>query len=64
MKEIVAAPIGLIINHYSIAIKEMEVDEVEPRSHHRARYIDVAFCVIDEESGDEFYSLANTYSLN
>ena len=64
MKEFVAPPIGLIINHYSIVITAGEGEDEERSATQHARFIEVAFCLVDEESDDEFYSLANTYSLN
>jgi hypothetical protein len=64
MDEVIATPIGLIINHYSVAIREREAQEMESELPRLAQFIDIAFCVIDPESGDEFYSLATTYSMN
>ena len=55
----------MIINHYDVVIAEMvEVECNEDEMKQRARFIDIAFCVVDPETGDEFYSLANTYSMN
>ena len=64
MKEFVAPPIGLIINHYSIVITAGEGEDEERSAIQHARFIEVAFCLVDKDTDGEFYSLANTYSMN
>ena len=64
MREIIGTPIDLVINLYSMAFKVGEGAEEEFIASEFARFIDIAFCLIDVETGDEFYTEPITYSMN
>jgi len=64
MREFIATPVGLIINHYNVAVSARKGQDEEWTAPQHAKFIEVAFCLIDEETDDEFYSLASTYSMN
>lgn len=64
MSELAAKPTGFIINHYHMVVSVEEEDGKRVEAIQKAKFIEVAFCITDEETGDEFYSLANTYSMN
>jgi hypothetical protein len=64
MSKLVAKPTGFIINHYNMVVSVEEDDGRRVETIQKAKFIEVAFCITDEETGDEFYSLANTYSMN
>ncbi len=64
MREIIGTPVDLVINSYTMAFKVGEDAEGEFIVSELARFIDVAFCLIDEETGEEFYTEPITYSKN
>ena len=64
MREFIGTPIGLIINHYSEVVSVLVDPESKKATIHQAKFIEIAFCVVDDETGEEFYSIANTYSMN
>ncbi len=64
MKEFIAIPIDLIINSYSVAFRVEEGEEQEFKPSEFAKFIDIVFCFIDEESGEEIYADPITYSMN
>ena len=63
MEAFIAPPIGLIINHYNITIKKGDDDEAHAAPQ-QAKFIEMAYCLMGEDGEDEFYSPANTYSMN
>ena len=64
MRDIIGTPVDLVINSYSIAFKFGEGAEKELIASEYARFVEVAFCLIDEETGEEFYTEPITYSMN
>jgi hypothetical protein len=64
MRKILGTPVDLVINLYTMAFKVGEDAEEEFIASEFARFIDVAFCLIDKETGEEFYSEPITYSMN
>jgi hypothetical protein len=64
MKEMVTTPIGLIWSEYTVAFKVGENDEYEFTASEYARFIDIAFNLIDEKTGELFNTVASTYSMN
>jgi hypothetical protein len=64
MMEFIGTPIGLIINHYSELVSVMEDPESKKTTILQAKFIEIVFCVVEDETGEEFYSIANTYSMN
>ena len=64
MKEFIGTPVDLIINSYSVVFRVEEGEEQEFKPSEFAKFIDIAFCVIDEETGEEFYTETITYSMN
>jgi hypothetical protein len=64
MRDIIGTPIDLVINLYTMAFKVGEGPEEEFIVSDFARFIDIAFCLIDKETGEEFYTEPITYSMN
>ena len=64
MRDIIGTPIDLVINIYTFAFKVEEGPEDEFIASEYARLIEVAFCLIDVETGEEFYTEPITYSMN
>ena len=64
MREILGTPVDLVINAYTMAFKVGEGAEEELIASEYARFIEVAFCLIDKETGEEFYTEPITYSMN
>ena len=64
MRDMIGTPIDLVINLYTMAFKVGEGPEGEFIVSDVARFIDIAFCLIDKETGEEFYSEPITYSMN
>jgi hypothetical protein len=64
MRDMIGTPIDLVINLYTMAFKVEEGPEEELIVTDFARFIDIAFCLIDKETGEEFYTEPITYSMN
>ena len=64
MREIVATPIDLVINEYTVTFKVGEDDNYKFTASKYARFMEIAFSVYDEETGEEFFTLADIYSMN
>jgi hypothetical protein len=64
MREILGTPVDLVINAYTMAFKVGEGAEEELIASEYARFIEVAFSLIDKETGEEFYTEPITYSMN
>ena len=64
MRDIIGTPIDLFINLYTMAFKVGKGPEEEFIVSDIARFIDIAFCLIDKETGEEFYTEPITYSMN
>ena len=64
MRDIIGIPKELVVNSYTLAFKVEEGPEDEPINSEFAKFIEVAFCLIDVETGEEFYSEPITYSMN
>jgi hypothetical protein len=64
MNEMVVTPIALVWNEYTVAFRVGEDDDYQFTVSEYAKFIDIAFSFIDEESGENFYSVASTYSMN
>jgi hypothetical protein len=64
MREILGTPVDLVINAYTMAFKVGEGTEEEFIASEFARFIEVAFCFFDKETGEEFYTEPITYSMN
>ncbi len=60
----IGTPANLIIRLYRAVFKVGEGAEVEFIAFEFARFIEVAFCIIDVETGEEFYTGPITYSMN
>ena len=63
MEEIVATPIRLVTNERTVAFRVGE-DDYKFTATEYAKFIEMAFWVFDEESGEEICTMVNTYSLN
>ncbi|MHA2030582.1 MAG: hypothetical protein ACW99Q_14435 [Candidatus Kariarchaeaceae archaeon] len=64
MSDMIGTPIDLVINLYTMAFNVGKGPEEEFIASDFARFIDIAFCLIDKETGDEFYTEPITYSMN
>ncbi len=64
MKGIIGKPDNFVIRLYTAAFKVGEGAEKELIASEYARFVEVAFCLIDEETGEEFYTEPITYSMN
>ena len=64
MRDIIGIPKKLVVNSYTLAFKVEEGPEDEFIASEYARFIEVAFCLIDVETGEEFYTEPITYSMN
>ena len=64
MRDIIGIPVDLVINSYTVVFKLREGAEEEFVSSESARFIEVAFCLIDKETGEKFYTEPITYSMN
>lgn len=64
MREIIGTPFDLIICPYTAVFRGEEDTEQEFKRTELAKFVDIAFCVMDKETGEEFYTEPITYSLN
>jgi hypothetical protein len=64
MRDLIGTPIDLVVNLYTLAFKVGEGPELELIASDYAKFIDIAFCLIDKETGEEFYTEPITYSMN
>ncbi len=64
MRDIIGIPKDLVVNSYTLAFKVEEGPEDEIIASEYAKFIEVAFCLIDVQTGEEFYSEPITYSMN
>ncbi len=64
MRDIIGIPKDLVVNSYKLAFKVEEGPEGELITSEYANFIEVAFCLINIETGEEFYSAPITYSMN
>ena len=64
MREFIGTPVDLIISPYTVVFRVEEGDEQEFKPTEFAKFIDIALCVIDEETGEEIYTEPITYSMN
>ena len=64
MMEMIGTPIDVIVNLYTVAFKVGEDTENDLIASEFAKFIEVAFCILIEETGEEFYTEPITYSMN
>ena len=64
MREIIGTPVDLVINLYTMAFKVGKGAEEAFIASGYARFIEIAFCLIHVETGEEFYTEPITYSMN
>jgi hypothetical protein len=64
MRGIIGKPVNFVIRLYTVAFKVGEGAEEEFVAFESAKFIEVAFCLIDKETGEEFYTEPITYSMN
>ena len=64
MRDIIGIPKELVVNSYTLVFKVEEGLDDELFASEYAKFIEVAFCLIDVENGEEFYSEPITYSMN
>lgn len=64
MMEIIGTPIDIIVNLYTVAFKVGEDTDHGLIAADFAKFVEVAFCVLIEETGEEFYTEPVTYSMN
>ena len=64
MREIFAEPIDLVINEFTVVFSVREDDSYKATASEYARFMEIAFSVYDGETGEEFSTLANIYSMN
>jgi hypothetical protein len=64
MREFIGTPVDLIISPYTVVFRVEEGDEQEFKPTEFAKFIDIAFCVIDKRTGEEIYTEPITYSMN
>jgi len=64
MREMIGTPLDVIVNPYTVAFKVGEGTDNEFLASEYAKFVEVAFCVFNEETGEEFYTEPITYSMN
>jgi hypothetical protein len=64
MSEMIGTPVEKIVNLYTVAFRVGEGTDHEFVASDFAIFVDVAFCVVNEETGDKFYTEPITYSMN
>ena len=64
MREMIGTPIDVIVNFYTVAFTVGEGNDEELVASDFAKFIEVTFCVLIEETGEEFFSEPVTYSMN
>jgi hypothetical protein len=64
MRDIIGTPVDLIIRLYRAVFKVGEGSEEEFIAIEFARFIEIAFCIIDVETGEEFFTEPIIHSLN
>jgi hypothetical protein len=64
VRDIIGIPKDLVVNSYTLAFKAEDGPDNENTESEFAKFIEVAFCLIDVETGEEFYSEPITYSMN
>jgi hypothetical protein len=64
MMEMIGTPIDIIVNLYTVAFTVGESTDQELIASDFAKFVEVTFCVLIEETGEEFYSEPVTYSMN
>ena len=64
MSEMIGTPIEKIVNLYTVAFRVGEGTDNEFVASEFATFVDVAFCVLNEETGEKFYTEPITYSMN
>ena len=64
MREMIGTPIDVIVNLYTVAFNVGAGTENEFVASEYAKFVEVAFCVFSEETGEEFYTEPITYSMN
>ena len=64
MREMIGTPIDVIVNFYTVAFTVGEGNDQELVASDFAKFIEVTFCVLIEETGEEFFSEPVTYSMN
>jgi len=64
MSEMIGTPIEKIVNFYTVAFRVGEGSDNEFMASDFAIFVDVAFCVLNEETGETFYTEPVTYSMN
>jgi hypothetical protein len=64
MRELIGTPIDIIVNIYTVAFKVGEGTDREFLVSEFAKFIEVEFCVLIEETGEEFYTEPITVSMN
>jgi hypothetical protein len=64
MREMIGTPLDIIVNPYTVAFRVGEDSDKEFIASDFAKFVEVAFCVYNEETGEEFYTEPVTYSMN
>jgi hypothetical protein len=64
MRDILGTPVDLIISPYTVVFRVEEGEEQEFKPAEFAKFIDISFCVIDVETGEEIYTEPITFSMN
>ncbi len=64
MREMIGTPIEMIVNVYTVAFRVSEGTDNQLTASEFAKFIEVAFCVSIDETGEEFYTEPVTLSMN
>jgi hypothetical protein len=64
MRELIGTPIEIIVNPYTVAFKVGEGTDDEFVASEFAKFVEVAYCVYVEETGEAFDTEPITYSMN
>jgi hypothetical protein len=64
VNDLVGIPTEVIICPYSLVFRATEAREIGIKRIDIAKFVDISFNVIDDETGEEFCSEPITHSLN
>ena len=64
MNDLVVTPIDILICPYTLVLSDDERRGQGFKQTDVAKFIDIAFCVKDNETGEEFCTEPITYSMN
>jgi len=64
MWEMIGTPIDVIVNPYTVAFRVGEGSDNEFVASDFAKFVEIAFCIFDDETGEEYYTEPITYSMN